>query len=282
MKAWLEADGCANHEPSDWIVDTAPTCLPGERHKECTVCGAVLETEALDPTEPHEPSDWIVDVEATATTPGEKHKECTVCGEILENEEIPVASKITVGAVEGCEGDLVTVTLDIANNPGIFGAMLTLEYDSALTLVDVAAGDAWRALTLTKPANFASPCNFVWDGASNPDYTDGSVIVLTFRVPDYAEVGTVYEISASYTPGNLIDANLEPIDIAIESGSITVVKRMGDVNNDRVVDVSDVVALRRYLAGGYGVEINEELADMNEDGEINVADVVLLRRFLVV
>ena len=34
------------HVPSDWILDAAPTCTTnGQRHKECTVCHTVLETD---------------------------------------------------------------------------------------------------------------------------------------------------------------------------------------------------------------------------------------------
>lgn len=37
------------HTPSDWIVDVEPTTgSEGSRHKECTVCGEVLETEELE------------------------------------------------------------------------------------------------------------------------------------------------------------------------------------------------------------------------------------------
>ena len=36
----------AEHVSSDWILDAAPTCTTnGQRHKECTVCGTVLETD---------------------------------------------------------------------------------------------------------------------------------------------------------------------------------------------------------------------------------------------
>lgn len=37
------------HKPGDWIVDKEPTTeSAGSRHKECTVCGEVLETEELE------------------------------------------------------------------------------------------------------------------------------------------------------------------------------------------------------------------------------------------
>ena len=75
-----------SHTPSDWIIDTPATCLEsGKRHKECTVCGTTLESEAI-PATGHTDSDWIVDVPATCTEDGSRHKECKTCGMTLESE----------------------------------------------------------------------------------------------------------------------------------------------------------------------------------------------------
>lgn len=46
------------------------------------------------------------------------------------------------------------------------------------------------------------------------------------------------------------------------------------------IDAKDVTMLRRQLAGGWNVIINEEKADINQDGEINAKDVTMLRRYL--
>jgi len=54
----------------------------------------------------------------------------------------------------------------------------------------------------------------------------------------------------------------------------------GDVNDDGKIDAKDVTMLRRYLAGGWNVNVNEEDADINGDGEVNAKDVTMLRRYL--
>ena len=54
----------------------------------------------------------------------------------------------------------------------------------------------------------------------------------------------------------------------------------GDLDGDGVINTTDVVLLRRYIAGGYGVEISEKAADLNGDGILNTTDVVLLRRYI--
>ena len=54
----------------------------------------------------------------------------------------------------------------------------------------------------------------------------------------------------------------------------------GDVNGDGSVNLKDVVMLRRYIAGGWGVDLDETLADVNGDGAVNLKDAVTLRRYI--
>ena len=54
----------------------------------------------------------------------------------------------------------------------------------------------------------------------------------------------------------------------------------GDVNEDGLINATDVVFLRRFIAGGYGVKINEKAADVNADGVLNTTDVVWIRRYV--
>ena len=56
--------------------------------------------------------------------------------------------------------------------------------------------------------------------------------------------------------------------------------RLGDTNGDGEISVKDVVPIRRTIAGGYTVEMNEAAADVNQDGTISVKDVVPIRRFI--
>ena len=110
----------SKHVSSDWIVDKPATVSEdGVRHKECTVCGYVLENGiiakisedhkhvysdewksdsenhwkececgAKSDTAKHTESDWIIDKEATKEADGEKHIECTVCKAVIKTEKI--------------------------------------------------------------------------------------------------------------------------------------------------------------------------------------------------
>ena len=76
------------HNAGGWIVDRVSTCVErGSRHKECTVCSEIVQTEALLLVD-HIDSDWIVDRPADCTSEGSRHKECTVCGEPTLREAI--------------------------------------------------------------------------------------------------------------------------------------------------------------------------------------------------
>lgn len=55
--------------------------------------------------------------------------------------------------------------------------------------------------------------------------------------------------------------------------------RLGDVNNDGKVDISDRVVLARWLAKWH-VEIHEKAADIDGNKTVNATDSVLLARHL--
>ena len=114
-------DSKAAHTAGEWIIDTPATATTsGSKHKECTVCGYTMTTEAIPATggehthsyggkwkndadnhwhecscgdkkdtSAHTAGEWIIDTPATATTSGSKHKECTVCGYTMTTEAIP-------------------------------------------------------------------------------------------------------------------------------------------------------------------------------------------------
>lgn len=190
---------------------------------------------------------------------------------------------ITVQSVSGSPGSTVDVDVTIKNNPGILGATLSFTYDNGLTLTGATAGDAFSALTMTKPGKFTSPCNFTWDAQdiSTDDIKDGTIITLQFKISDTAENGTDYNITVSYAKEDIIDANLNPVDIDIKNGTVTAIDYMpGDLNSDKKVNPTDIILLRRFIAGGYEQSINESAADVNNDGKKNPTDVILIRRYI--
>ena len=54
----------------------------------------------------------------------------------------------------------------------------------------------------------------------------------------------------------------------------------GDASGDGVLDLRDAVLIRRYLAGGWDVTIDETASDVDGDGEVTLQDVSLIIRYL--
>ncbi|WP_418127759.1 bacterial Ig-like domain-containing protein [Agathobaculum butyriciproducens] len=123
----------AAHSASEWIVDTAATeTADGAKHKECTVCKKVLETEKIPATgsththsygtdwkyddtnhwhecECRDKADtaahsfqWVIDKAATKKATGIKHEECTVCG--AKRSENTVIDKLSDNGSTGNTG----------------------------------------------------------------------------------------------------------------------------------------------------------------------------------
>ena len=64
--------------------------------------------------------------------------------------------------------------------------------------------------------------------------------------------------------------------VTLEKPSYT----LGDVNEDGIIDVADIVGVHQITAGGSTVGYDQLAADANADGVINVADVVRIRSII--
>ena len=134
---------------------------------------------------------------------------------------------IIVGSVSAKPGDTgVQVSLRLLNNPGILGMALTLRYnDENLTLTGAENGAAVKdVLSMTKPGEYVSPCNFLWDGQEiTPEQIqNGEILILTFDVAESA-AGT-YPIEVSYKPGGIVDNEFGALTLVVQNGGITVEK----------------------------------------------------------
>ena len=157
--------------------------------------------------------------------------------EIIDGDLTPVSVKFQAGSVtvEGqketvvkadeiiaAANETVEVPIRISNNPGVLGAKVTVAYAEGLTLTKVAAGDAFSALTMTKPGDLkANPVSIVWDGQeiSEEDIKDGVIATLTFKTPGKA--GT-YDIKLSAGAKEIVDGDLAPVSVTFQAGSVTV------------------------------------------------------------
>lgn len=188
---------------------------------------------------------------------------------------------LTIGSPYAAAGQTVSVDVTISENVGIFGAILTFEFPSELTLTGVTEGDAFEGLDISFPDALTSPFTVVCDGMDAPATADGTIFTFNFLVAEDATPNSKLELTASYLDGDVVDGDFKDLELNIESGYVSIIDYIpGDVNKDKRVNTIDITWVRRFRMGGYDLGVfNEAAADVNDDGRINTIDITLIRRF---
>ncbi len=187
----------------------------------------------------------------------------------------------------GKAGAMIEVHVKISDNSGIANAKLSVDHDPALKLVGISEGAALASLDFTPPGKasgeeaYGVPSTYLWDSVSGESAENGTLLTLTFKIPADAEAGQQYTIDISCGKSDIANEELQPVSFEITDGKILVLNYTpGDVDDNGIINGTDVTYLRRSITGGYGVNIIESAADVNCDGIINGTDVTLLRRYI--
>ncbi|MDD6763099.1 MAG: S-layer homology domain-containing protein [Clostridiales bacterium] len=143
------------------------------------------------------------------------------------HEEIIVEQPaIKVNTAYGKPGEVIEVTLYLQKNPGILGMILSLEYDeTAMRLLSVENGEAVSdVLTLTPSKTLDSGVRFVWDGleVNSTDIKNGTLLTLKFEISDSVTIGKRYSLKFNYTPGDIVDTDLNEVNPRIYQGYIEI------------------------------------------------------------
>lgn len=145
-----------------------------------------------------------------------------------------------VSGSEGAPGELVTVVVNISDNPGIAGFCADLSYDPAvLTPVSVNAGNALTSGTLT--SNFSSSgfdardgvISFSFFGTSNVR-NNGAFLSLTFRVNQSTDA-TLSVIGVDCY--DVTNQDLEDVTITSRSGAVSI--KEAEEDKDKEEDKTD-------------------------------------------
>ena len=146
--------------------------------------------------------------------------------------------------------------ISIKNNPGILGAKLTLSFAEGLKLISAESGEAFSALTMTKPGELVSPCNFMWDGQEleESDIKDRTILTLKFLVEEAVPRGTKLAVSFSNEGKSVVDGALKPIPLQINNGNVAV--RISVRNNPGILGLKirlsyndDALTLTKAVSG---------------------------------
>ena len=190
-------------------------------------------------------------------------------------DKLAATGIIDVRDASAAPGTMISLTVEMINNPGFAYLAVTPVYDtSVLTLVSVENGEIIE--------DFDSGDNFAWS-TSEETTAHGILLRLTFKVSEDAVPG---DCTVKLVFREAYTLMGEDVYFEIQDGTVTVSDTLyGDANGDGTVNGKDVLLLRRYMAyynydtGTSTVEIFPG-GDANGDGVVNGKDVLLMRRYM--
>ncbi|MBO7245452.1 MAG: dockerin type I repeat-containing protein, partial [Clostridia bacterium] len=297
----------------DWIIDSNATCtVKGSKHKECTACGAVIETDSI-PAVGHTASDWIIDTDATCVDEGSKHKECTVCNLVLETEIIPSTGHSFTNYVSDenatCTDGTKTAVCD--HGCGTKDTVIDIGSGQGHTLSDwiintnatcVDEGSKHKECTVCNlvleteiiPSTGHSFTNYVSDGNATLE-ADGTKTALCDHgcgakdtVTDEGSklefndiTSDIYEVKDGFISGISIKTTVKELKESVnETGYVRVVK------DGKVVEDNTALATGMKLQLVIGNKVVKEVTvvvtgDTNGDGNISVTDMISVKAHIL-
>jgi len=151
---------------------------------------------------------------------------------------------IHVDSKEAKVGETIELNINMENNTGILAMLFVLNYDPAyLKLTDVKNGEIVDGAVFGNDYSQV-PYKMLWNSAADENFTDNGVLAtLVFEVLEGAS-GTT-DITLTYKEKNVYDVDLNPIDISIDNGTITIVSEEntdGDSENTSDNDVNNEIS----------------------------------------
>ena len=193
------------------------------------------------------------------------------------------AQTLTVSAqqVAGAKGETVSVTISIANNPGLRALGVDILYDAqALTLTDVKNEELLKNFLFTQNA-VEGGLRFAYAGME-PSDANGALVTLRFKIN--AKDG-VYPIGVAVTQASVGDGSgirkleAKSVDGAVRVGDASEVT-LGDADGDGKVRSSDARMILRHAAKVETLsgKLTLFVADVDGDGRVKAMDARLALR----
>lgn len=185
---------------------------------------------------------------------------------------------LQVESVSAMPGSTVKVKIDLKNNPGLSSLKFNVNYDEVLTLTNVEFNSEFGAY-VTAPTPYKNPQTISMISPLANVSVSGNFCTLTFTVSKEAEDNYYANVSISYDPDDVFNADYDGVDISVIGGSVRVCSGIpGDINGDKKVNNKDAMILFRYIAG-WDVEVDLGAVDCNGDGSVNTKDAITLFRY---
>lgn len=189
---------------------------------------------------------------------------------------------VTIERKSARVGSTVSITVNLQNNPGIWGMDLAVNYDkSQLTLTNVTNGTVFSSSEWMQGSLSGDKYILSYEASGFEDNTTNGVLAtLEFTVNENATADSFSDISLSYNTGDIINVNFDDIEMSVVSGGINITNFIyGDLNGDGLVNKKDSLLMKMYLADNSTV-IDKKAADVYADGIINKKDSLYLKQYL--
>ncbi|MBQ7986192.1 MAG: dockerin type I repeat-containing protein [Clostridia bacterium] len=166
------------------------------------------------------------------------------------------------------EGDILSYSIDVYSETAVNPDMWLRNHGSALTpfatfYESTISANTWT--TITKTFTYEELVQKVAASGSSGSFDVADNYAFYLRPRSNA---TIYLDNLKVTVTREVTGEEEPTYIP------------GDIDDNGEVAVRDVIFLRRHIAGGYDITVNEATLDVDRDGEVAVRDVITLRRFI--
>lgn len=197
--------------------------------------------------------------------------------EVVTYEYVAVTTGLSVPAVVAKPGEDVSVWIEASGFENVDRAELRFVIDAADALVSFESDyDVTVEAVSGQPGSYA--ITYV---KSDKELSDGKLLTMRFKVKsDIGEGSFLYGVEES----EIYSSGLPVYSAATTHASLRVVNyRVGDVNNDGVIGLADVMLLKQYLAGNENAAkvIILNAADTDGDGDVDNEDVTLLSKYCV-
>ena len=170
-------------------------------------------------------------------------------------------------------GDTTSVTISLANNPGIISLRLSVSYDtSVMTLIGIEDKGCFQSVTFADDAEkmTSSPYVILWHSATaaQPNTTNGVIATLKFSVKADAADGT-YPVGVSCQTGDILDFDLKNVAFTMKNAAVTVQGADGAGQlGDSIQWVYDKSAFEVVLCGEIPQGCTVYLADYDASGRM--------------
>lgn len=279
-----------NPEPtlSSISIATKPTKTTYEIGESLNTSGLTLKLTYSDGSTKTVSSGFTTSGFSSATA-GTKTVKVTYSGKstnftVIVSEPVIDQNKpsVTIERKSARVGSTVSITVNLQNNPGIWGMDLAVNYDkSQLTLTNVTNGTVFSSSEWTQGSLSGDKYILSYEASGFEDNTiNGVLATLEFTVNENATADSFSDISLSYNTGDIINVNFDDIEMSVVSGGINITDFIyGDLNGDGLVNKKDSLLMKMYLADNSTV-IDKQAADVYADGIINKKDSLYLKQYL--